>query len=121
MPTWLYVDKCPCKDDCSSQSWKKAKVWGWTEESCKEQLKHHLGASLLHRQLQKTGSDAVNQVVAETPVIKWDEETDSDAPGSPSRSRSRSPPRPTVASGKGESKGEKKEKEKVKEKGKEKE
>lgn len=107
MPTWFYVDKCPCKDDCSSSSWKKAKVWGWSEKSCKEQLKNHLAASLLHKQLQKKGSDAINQVVADTPAIKWDEDTESEALGSRSRSRSRSPPRPTVASGTKEKKKEK--------------
>ena len=97
MPTcWFYVDKCPCKVDCSSASWKKAKVWGWTEEECKEQLRHHLTASLLHKSLQKKGSDAVNKVVANTPLIKWEEPTESE---SESRSRSRSRTRRGSAGG----------------------
>ena len=65
------------------------------------QLKHHLGVSTLHRKLQKGGSDAVNRVVEETPLIRWDEESSDEQPlGSRSRSRSRSPSRPTVARGK---------------------
>ena len=89
MPTcWFYVDKCPFKGDCSAPSWKKAKVWGWTEKECKEQLRHHLKESILHKSLQKKGSKAVDKVVAETDVIKWEEPTDSESEKSRSRSRS---------------------------------
>ena len=96
MPTWYYIDKCPCKEDCSAQSWKKAKVWGYTKNECKKQLEHHLTISTLHKSLQKKGRAAVDKVIDSAPIVEWYEDEDeekksgSDKDSDKSRSRSRS-------------------------------
>jgi len=43
-----FIHECPCPEECSSQSWKKAQVWGWSEEACKKALKRHLTLSSNH-------------------------------------------------------------------------
>jgi len=45
---FYYVEECPHVHECSSQSWKNAAVWGWTEQECRDQLKAHLINSSKH-------------------------------------------------------------------------
>ena len=45
---YYYFRTCPLCDDCSVQSFAKAKCWGWTEDEAKEQLAAHLIKSGLH-------------------------------------------------------------------------
>ena len=47
MCKYFYIKKCP-KGGCSESSWKKAQVWGWTEEECREALQRHLEKSSYH-------------------------------------------------------------------------
>ena len=46
--SFFYYKTCPCSDECSNQSWKKAEVWAWTAESAKKKLVRHLTTSSLH-------------------------------------------------------------------------
>jgi hypothetical protein len=46
---WWYVKKCPCPEQCSKASWKKACCWSYeSEEAALGTLKHHLMTSGLH-------------------------------------------------------------------------
>jgi hypothetical protein len=40
--TYYYVESCPRIESCNPGHWKKSKVWDWTEEGCRGQLKIHL-------------------------------------------------------------------------------
>jgi uncharacterized membrane protein YgcG len=39
---YYYVESCPRIESCNPGHWKKSKVWAWTEEGCRGQLKIHL-------------------------------------------------------------------------------
>lgn len=45
---FFYVQHCPLDLECSQQSWRKARVWGWTEDECRARLLHHLICSSHH-------------------------------------------------------------------------
>jgi hypothetical protein len=45
---FFWVEFCPAMHECSSQSWKNAKVWGWTEDECRGELMKHLTNSSKH-------------------------------------------------------------------------
>ena len=46
---WWYVEKCPCPENCSKASWKKANCWSYESvEDALNTLKHHLKTSGLH-------------------------------------------------------------------------
>jgi hypothetical protein len=45
---FFWVEFCPAMHECSSQSWKNAKVWGWTEAECRGELMKHLSNSSKH-------------------------------------------------------------------------
>ncbi len=46
---WWYVEKCPCAENCSSSSWKKANCWSYeSHDDALKTLKHHLKTSGLH-------------------------------------------------------------------------
>ena len=102
---YYYVQRCPCGLECSSASWRRARVRGSTEEICREQLRRHLSNSHLHQRLQADGPEAIERIVSETEVKFW--AFSSSALGSrlgfagPPRERSRSrdspPPRPSAA------------------------
>ena len=48
---YYYCSSCPDDAHCSHQSFKKARVWGWTRTTCQDQLRSHLTDRGLHRHL----------------------------------------------------------------------
>jgi len=62
---FFYYKTCPCSDDCSNQSWKKADVWGWTADDAKAKLAKHLTSSSLHN----LSEEEAWQVVEEAELI----------------------------------------------------
>ena len=75
MCKYFYIKKCP-RGGCSETSWKKAQVWGWTEEECRDALRRHLEKSSYHCMIS---ADDVNQcmqdaVVRESEYIEQGEE-----------------------------------------------
>ena len=45
---FFYVEECPCASECSAAAWKRANVWGWSEDECKACLVRHLQTSGNH-------------------------------------------------------------------------
>ena len=100
---YYYVQRCPCGLQCSSASWRRARVRGSTEEICREQLRRHLSNSHLHHRLQADGPEAIERIVSCTRVQFWNPRDLTEHLGfdGPPRERSRSrdspPPRPSAA------------------------
>ena len=46
---FFFAQGCPCAEECSDQSWKKAQAWGETEDVVREQVVKHLMTSGLHK------------------------------------------------------------------------
>lgn len=46
--TCFFVRECPCSDRCSTQAWKRAAVWGYSQEEAREKLIKHLIRSGVH-------------------------------------------------------------------------
>ena len=55
--SYFYCKVCPMQK-CSPQSWKKARVWGWTED----EAKHYLIQHLVHSGHHQLAADAAKQV-----------------------------------------------------------
>ena len=45
---YFYCVTCPRSETCSAHAWKRANVWGWSEEQCRKRLHHHLANSSRH-------------------------------------------------------------------------
>ena len=46
--SFFYCEGCPAEATCTPASFKRAQVWGWTEEGAKAQLIKHLTTSTHH-------------------------------------------------------------------------
>ena len=75
MCKYFYIKKCP-KGGCSESSWKKAQVWGWTEEACREALQRHLEKSSYHCMISAHDVNQCMQdvVVRESEYVQQGEE-----------------------------------------------
>ena len=47
---YFYCVACPRAETCSQQAWKRASIWGWSEDECRKRLRHHLANSSLHKE-----------------------------------------------------------------------
>ena len=47
---YFYCVACPRSETCSQQAWKRASIWGWSEDECRKRLRHHLANSSLHKE-----------------------------------------------------------------------
>ena len=60
--TWFWVEQCPRAEECTEQAFKRAKVWGWTEQECRDQLYRHLRTSGLHHLSEEDAGGIVESV-----------------------------------------------------------
>ena len=70
--TFFFVECCPYAEVCSSQSWKKAGVWGESEQEARNAVVQHLVNSG-HHKLSKADAEAMAVIV---PVDSYEEEVD---------------------------------------------
>ena len=70
--------------NCTKQSWKKAKVWGWRPDECKEALYDHLRNSAHH----KLSHEAAMETIPATKIVRFSEWQD---PAEKKRKRGGSP------------------------------
>ena len=61
----FFIRSCPDEAQCSHQSFKNAKAWGWTKQSCQQQLRAHLKNSGLHLDLF---TDEIERMIAATTI-----------------------------------------------------
>lgn len=59
---FYFVSECPLGEGCTSASWKKARVWGWTPEECKAKLRRHLMMSGNHK-VDEVGAELMAEAV----------------------------------------------------------
>jgi hypothetical protein len=45
---FYYANTCPLSHECTSQSWKKARCWGWTIDEAQDYLMQHVSKSGHH-------------------------------------------------------------------------
>ena len=80
---YFYVAQCPEKAFCSDKAWKRAQIWGYSEEECRERLRKHLVESSLHLLNVDVADDMAKGVDLQ------EEPYESDEPGDEPRERSR--------------------------------
>ena len=47
---YFYCRACPRAEQCSAKAWKRASIWGWSEDECRKRLQNHLASSSLHKE-----------------------------------------------------------------------
>ena len=72
--TWFSVEQCPRAEQCTEQAFKRAKVWGWTEQECRDQLYRHLRTSGFHQLSEEDAGGVVDSVALKDHVC-FDEAT----------------------------------------------
>ena len=82
---YFQVKWCPMAEHCTTDSFKRAAVWGWNESECKDRLIGHLTRSSLHQMTQEDAETAAEQ--ADVEAMEWE----------PPRKRARQPTEPPTA------------------------
>ena len=47
---YFYCRACPRAETCSAKAWKRASIWGWSDDECRKRLQNHLASSSLHKE-----------------------------------------------------------------------
>ena len=68
---YFFCTKCPLDVECSTQAFKRANLWGWTEEACRERIKDHLATSGKHSTLLD-GEPEHYAELADVESVEWD-------------------------------------------------
>ena len=67
--SYFYCAECPLSKQCTPGAWGKAKVWGATEEACRDKLHSHLVKSGNHT--IKANRDVDMRAVANGAKLYW--------------------------------------------------
>jgi len=70
---FFYYRTCPCSSNCSSMSWKKADVWGWTPDEAKTKLAKHLINSSNHNLGEAEAWEKIEDTTIEIGKVKEQE------------------------------------------------
>ena len=81
--SWFWVKVCPRAEACSEQAFKRAKVWGWTEQEARDRLSQHLQASSLHEMSEEDAKGIADGVDLEEAILRREEATHVDEQAPP--------------------------------------